>query len=104
MGKPPTESFVARIDARIDERARRHTDEQIAATTAAAETSRLASQIDRAVRDELVGVSQLRVKAAGTTIVLAGSAATEAVRKQAEAIAASIAPDATIENFILVER
>ncbi|HTL34305.1 MAG TPA: hypothetical protein VL326_14360 [Kofleriaceae bacterium] len=106
-GKPPTESFIARIDARIDERARRYTDEQIAATAAAAQKesiAQLASRIDREVRADIVGISELRVKAAGTTIVLAGTAASEVVRKRVEAHASSVAPNATIENFILVKR
>jgi hypothetical protein len=106
-GKPPTESFIARIDARIDERARRHTDEQIRASAAAVEKesmSQLASRIDRQARDEIVGISELRVKAAGTTIVLAGAAASEVVRKRVEELAVAVAPNATIENFILVKR
>src|SRR6188472_3489934 len=100
--KPPTDSFIARIDARIDERARRLTDEQLAATMAAAEKqqrTQLATRIYREIRAGVQGISELRVAAAGTTIVLTGSASSEAALKAAGTMAANHAPFATIDNF-----
>ena len=105
--KPPTESFIARIDARIDERARRLTDEQLASTLAAAEKqqrAQLAARIDREIRAGVQGISELRVAAAGTTIVLTGSAVSDAALKAAGAMAAQHAPFATIDNFIVLKR
>jgi hypothetical protein len=105
--KPPTDSFIARIDARIDERARRLTDEQLEATMAAAEKqqrAQLASRIDREIRAGVQGISELRVAASGTTIVLTGSAVNGAAMRAAGTMAANHAPFATIDNFIVVKR
>ena len=105
--KAPTDSFIARIDARIDERARRHTDEQIAASVAAsAEAARrqLAAEIERQIRIKVAGVSDLRVKASGMTLVLVGSAKDTATLERAGAMASEMAPFATINNFIVVKR
>jgi hypothetical protein len=106
-GKKPTDSFIARIDARIDERARRHTDEQIAATVAAAREANqteVAAQIDRRIRSTVPGISNLRVKASGTAIVLMGSATDSTTLQRAGAIASEIAPFLTVSNFIVVTR
>jgi hypothetical protein len=105
--KPPTDSFIARIDARIDERARRLTDEQLAATMAAAEKqqrAQLAARIDREIRAGVQGITELRVASAGTTIVLTGAAVDELSRRKAEAVAGQHAAFATIDNFIVVKR
>jgi hypothetical protein len=108
--RKPTQSFIARIDARIDERFQAYADEAVEAAASqsfpalARDPRQLAQQIDREIRSAVSGISDLRVAAAGTTVVLAGSAADDAARRRAETIASGMVPSATIDNFIVVKR
>ena len=94
-----------RLEEQLDEQIDQHADDQLAAGIAAARgLYGVVAQIDREIQSSVTGISDLRVAAAGTLVILTGTAADDTAKNRAGAIAAQLAPDATIDNRLVVTR
>ena len=91
------------IDARLDEQLVQPTVEEIEAGTAPARGLHgLTGQIEREIQGSVTGISDIRVTAAGTLVILTGNATDEVAKNRAGTVAAQLAPNATIDNRLVV--
>lgn len=104
LGFDPDTRKQEKLDEFVDEQLEAHAAEMFADDIAAARgLYQLVAQIDREIQASVSGVSDLRVAAAGSSIVLTGTAADDVAKLRAGSIAQQHAPTGTtIDNQLVV--
>jgi hypothetical protein len=104
LGFDPDTRKQEKLDEFVDEQLEAHAAEMFADDIAAARgLYQLVALIDREIQASVSGVSELRVAAAGSTIVLTGTAVDDVAKLRAGSIAQQHAPaGTTVDNQLVV--
>lgn len=104
LGFDPDTRAKEQLDERIDEELEAHAAEMFAADIAEARgLYQTVALIDREIQASVSGVSELRVAAAGSSIVLTGTATDDVAKLRAGSIAQQHAPDGTtVDNQLRI--